>query len=101
MNQRQITEKFNAKLPKIEIINLESKQSGEFSTHKNQQHNQIQMNGSRNASVICLRQQVDNPENLQLVVGLYCYAVVAYNDCFAELVSFVTRDKKQRRNQSP
>ena len=52
------------------------------------------MNGSRNASVICLRQQVDNPENLQLVVGLYCYAVVAYNDYFAELVSFVTRDKK-------
>ena len=43
----------------------------------------------------------DNPEKLQLVVGLYCYAVVAYNDCFAELVSFVTRDKKQRRNQSP
>ena len=80
---------------------MELKQSGEFSTHKNQQHNQIQMNGIRNASVICLRQQVDNPENLQLVVGLYCYAVVAYNDCFAELVSFVTRDKKQRLNQSP
>ena len=52
-------------------------------------------------SVICLRQQVYNPEKLQLVVGLYCYAVVAYNDCFAELVSFVTRDKKQRLNQSP
>lgn len=59
------------------------------------------MNGSRNASVICLRQQVYNPEKLQLVVELYCYAVVACNDCFAELVSFVTRDKKQRLNQSP
>ena len=47
------------------------------------------------------RQQVDNPEKLQLVIGLYCYAVVACYDCFAELVSFVTRDKKQRRNQSP
>ena len=45
--------------------------------------------------------EVDNPEKLQLVVGLYCYAVVACNDCFAELISFVTRDRKQRLNQSP
>lgn len=26
--------------------------------------------------------EVENPEHLQLVVGLYCYAVVACNDCF-------------------
>ena len=38
--------------------------------------------------------EVENPEHLQLVVGLYCYAVLACNDCFAELVSFVVRDTK-------
>lgn len=26
--------------------------------------------------------KVENPEHLQLVVGLYCYAEVACNDCF-------------------
>ena len=51
MNQRQITEKFNAKLPKIEIINLESKQSEEFSTHKNQQYNRIWMKGAEMCSL--------------------------------------------------
>lgn len=51
MNQRQITEQFNAKLPKIEIINLESNQSGDFSTHKNQQHNRIWMKGAEMCSL--------------------------------------------------
>ena len=37
--------------------------------------------------------EVDNPEKLQLVVGLYCYAVVACSDYFAELIAFVTREK--------
>ena len=69
MNQRQITEKFNAKLPKIEIINLESKQSEEFSTHKNQQHNRIWMNGSRNVFVICLRQQRIILKNCSWLLG--------------------------------